>query len=266
MRTASERRLKPKLDVRGLVGLVGFFLVWEAASRVGLVSDIFVPPPSVVLPTLGDLLVNDEDFLRYVVASVLATLVALGLAIVIAVPAGLVLGSVAAVRKAVMVIIEFLRPLPSVALIPLALLAFGTGPDTKIGLATFAAVWPILFNTMYALSEIDPLQVQTARVFGTGRVGVLTKVALPHAAPFVLTGIRMSAAISFAVVVSVELLAGGSPGIGRFVIEVNNGGLNMDAVLATIVLAGFVGYLINAGLEKLHRTLFAWNTPHEVAQ
>ena len=265
MRTASERRLKLKLDVRGLVGLVGFFLVWEVASRVGLVSDLFVPPPSVVFPTLGDLL-GDEDFLRYAVASVLATLVALGLAIIIAVPAGLVLGSVAAVRKAVMVIVEFLRPLPSVALIPLALLAFGTGPDTKIGLATFAAVWPILFNTMYALSEIDPLQVQTARVFGTGRVGVLAKVALPHAAPFVLTGIRMSAAISFAVVVSVELLAGGSPGIGRFIVEANNGGLNMDDVLAAIVLAGAIGYLINAGLEKLQRTLFAWNAPHEVAQ
>lgn len=265
MRTASERRLRPKLDLRGLVGLVGFFLAWEAAGRVGLLPDNYVPPPSVVLPALGQLLV-DQEFLLYIVASVLAMVIALLLAIAIAVPAGLVLGSVPAVRRAVIVIVEFLRPLPSVALIPLALLAFGTGPETKIGLATFAAVWPILFNTIYALSEIDPLQVQTARVFGIGRLGVLSRVALPHAAPFVLTGIRLSASIAFAVVVSVELLAGGTDGIGRYVFETSSGGLNMDDVLAATVLTGFIGYLVNAGLEKLHRTLFGWNAPHEVAQ
>jgi NitT/TauT family transport system permease protein len=263
--TVSERRLVPKLDYRGLVGLAGLFLIWEGASRVGLVPDYYVPPPSVVLPTLGRLL-TEEDFLLSVVASVLAMAIALATAIAIAVPTGLVLGSVATVRKAVMVLVEFLRPLPSVALIPLALLVFGTGPDTKIGLAAFAAVWPILFNTMYALAEIDPLQVQTARAFGTGRVRVLATVALPNAAPFVLTGIRLSASIALAVVVSVELLAGGSDGIGRFVLQASSGGLHMDEVLAATVLTGAIGYLINAGLERLHRGLFAWNAPHEVSQ
>jgi NitT/TauT family transport system permease protein len=219
----------------------------------------------VVLPALGDLL-TEEAFVRIVVATVLATFLAIGAAILIAVPAGLLLGSMAALRKAVMVLVEFLRPLPSVALIPLALIAFGTGPETKIGLAVFAAVWPILFNTMYALAEIDPLQMETARVFGKSRVGALATVALPHAAPFILTGIRISASIALAVVISVEMLAGGSNGIGRFVLEESSGGLNMDRVLAATVLAGVIGYLMNAGLEGLHRRLFAWNAPHEVTQ
>jgi NitT/TauT family transport system permease protein len=219
----------------------------------------------VVLPVLGELL-TEQDFLLLVVATMLAMFIALGTAIVIAVPAGLVLGSMAAVRKAVMVIVEFLRPLPSVALIPLALIAFGTGPETKIGLAVFAAVWPILFNTMYALSEIDPLQMETARVFGKSRGQALATVALPHAAPFILTGIRLSASIALAVVISVEMLSGGTDGIGRFVLEQSSGGLNMDQVLAATVLAGLLGYLMNAGLEGLHRRLFAWNAPHEVTQ
>lgn len=247
------------------IGLLGFFLIWEVASRTGLVPQYYIPPPTVVLPTLAGLL-GDESFLRAVVASVLAMAIALGIAIAIAVPAGLVLGSVRAVRNAVMVIVEFLRPLPSVALIPLALLSFGTGPETKIGLAVFASVWPILFNTMYALAEIDPLHVETAKAFGARRPRVLTAVALPSAGPFVLTGIRMSAAISLAVVVSVELFAGGSTGIGQFVLAASSGGQHMDEVLAVTVLAGLIGYLINAGLEKLHRRLFAWNTPHEVTQ
>lgn len=162
-----------------------------------------------------------------------------------------------------MVLVEFLRPIPSVALIPLALLAFGTGSDTKIGLAVFASTWPILFNTIYALAEIDPLQVETARAFGTSRARVVARVALPSAAPFVLTGIRLSAPIALAVVVSVELFAGGTKGIGQFVFEASSGAQNMDQVLAATVFTGLVGYLINAGLEKLHRQLFGWNAPQE---
>lgn len=257
-------RTGPALPYRGLVGLLGFFVVWEVASRAELVPSYYVPPPSVVLPSLGRLLV-EADFLLAVVASLLAMAIALTVAIAIAVPAGLILGSVPAVRKSVMVLVEFLRPLPSVALIPLALLAFGTGADTKIGLAVFASLWPILFNTMYALAEIDPLQVETAKAFGTSRPRVVAKVALPSAAPFVLTGIRLSAAIALAVVVSVELFAGGTKGIGQFVFEASSGGQHMDQVLAATVLAGLLGYLINAGLERLHRALFAWNAPQEVA-
>lgn len=252
----------PRLRNAGL-GLLGFLALWEVVSRTGLVPQYYIPPPTIVLPTLGELL-TDESFLRAVIASVLAMAIALGIAIAIAVPAGLVLGSVPVVRDAVMVIVEFLRPMPSVALIPLALLSFGTGPDTKIGLAVFASVWPILFNTMYALAEIEPLHVDTARAFGLSRPLVLARVALPSAAPFVLTGIRMSTAISLAVVVSVEMFAGGSTGIGQVVLAASSGGRHMDEVLAVTVLAGLIGYLLNAGLEKLHRKVFAWNTPQEV--
>ncbi|MGQ0837031.1 ABC transporter permease [Actinokineospora sp.] len=230
------------------------------ASRTDLVPSFYLRPPSVVLPTMVRLL-GDETFLRAALATVLATVIAVAIAIAIAVPSGLVLGSVPAVRRAVMVVIEFLRPIPSVALIPLALLLVGTGPDTKITLAVYGALWPILFNTMYALDELDPLHVETARVFGTGRTRVLTRVALPSAAPFVLTGVRLSFAIALAVAISTELFAGGTKGIGTFVLEASSGGSQMDQVLAATVLAGLIGYAANAGLERLHARLFAWNAP-----
>ncbi|WP_235926600.1 ABC transporter permease [Actinokineospora pegani] len=242
----------------GLVGLVGLFLVWEAASRTGLVPEYYLRPPSVVLPTLVRLL-GDVGFLRAVIATVLATLIAVALSVLIAVPAGLLLGSVSWVRRAMMTVVEFLRPIPAVALIPLALLTFGTGPDTKIVLATFAGLWPVLFNTMYALDELDPLHVQTARAFGVGRLGVLTRVALPSAAPFVLTGVRLTFAMSLAVVVSVELFSGGTIGLGQLVLEASAGASQMDVVLAGTVLAGVIGYAANAGLEKLNDRLFGWN-------
>jgi NitT/TauT family transport system permease protein len=241
-----------------LIGLVGLFAVWEVASRTGLVAGNYLRPPSVVLPTMVRLL-GDETFLRAVIATVLATLIALVIAIVIAVPAGLVLGSIPLVRRAVMTVIEFLRPIPSVALIPLALLITGTGPDTKIALAVYGALWPILFNTMYALDELDPLHVETARAFGIGRTGVLVRVALPSAAPFVLTGVRLSFAIAMAVVISTELFAGGTKGLGQFIMQAGSGGSHMDEVLAGTVLAGLIGYGANAGLERLRTRFFGWN-------
>ncbi|GGS15846.1 nitrate ABC transporter permease [Actinokineospora fastidiosa] len=249
----------------GLVGMVGLFAVWEAASRSEVVPSNYLVPPSIVLPTMVSML-GDIEFLRAVIATVLAAVIALAIAVAVAVPAGLVLGSVPAVRRAAMTLVEFLRPIPSVALIPLAMMTFGTGPETKITLAVYAAVWPILFNTIYALDELDPLHVDTARAFGTSRVGVLTRVALPSAAPFVLTGVRLSAAMALAVVVSTELLSGGTPGIGRYIMVANSSGSYMDEVLAGTVLAGLIGYAANAGLERLHRRLFSWSTPKGVDQ
>jgi NitT/TauT family transport system permease protein len=245
--------------VRNLIGLGGFFLIWELAARSGLVSTLSIPPPSVVLPRLVEML-GTEQFLRDIIATVLAWAIGLGIAIVIAVPAGLVLGSIPAVRVATRAIVEFLRPIPSVALIPAALVAIGGGPETKITLAVYASVWPILFNTIYALDEIDPLLVDTARSFGTSRARVMTSVALPHAAPFIFTGIRMSAAIALIVVISVEFIAGAVRGIGRFSLEAYEGAGRMDLVIAATLVAGVVGYLINEGLERLGRRWFSWST------
>jgi NitT/TauT family transport system permease protein len=245
--------------VRNLIGLGGFFAIWEAAPRLGLVAQTSIPPFSVVMSRLGQLL-GDESFLRDVVATVLAWAIALIIAVAIAVPAGLLLGSIPGLRVATRAIVEFLRPIPSVALIPPALVLIGGGPTTKISLAVYASVWPILFNTSYALDEIDPLLVDTARSFGNGRLRIMGRVALPHAAPFIFTGIRMSAAIALIVVVSVEFIAGAVRGIGKFILEATDGAGRMDLVLAGTVVAGAVGYLINEGLERLGRRLFKWST------
>ncbi|MEU5696128.1 ABC transporter permease subunit [Actinosynnema sp. NPDC020468] len=244
---------------RGLLGVAGFLVVWELFSRSGLVPAEYLPPPSAVGVQLVTLL-GDESFLRDVIATVLALVIAVAVSVAIAVPLGLVLGSVPAVRHATRAVVEFLRPIPSVALIPLAILLLGVGPETKITLAVYAAIWPILFNTIYALDELDPLLVETARVFGTGRVRVLSSVALPSALPFVLTGIRLAATTCLVVLVSVELLAGGARGIGQFIMEARGGGGRMDLVLAGTVVAGVIGYLLNEGLERAQRRWVAWSS------
>ncbi|WP_116204135.1 ABC transporter permease [Amycolatopsis circi] len=250
--------------VRNLTGLLGFLLIWEAVVRAGLIDQNDLPPPTVVFARIGELL-GDVEFVRDVVASVLAWMIALIVSIAIAVPAGLLLGSIPWLRDATKAIVEFLRPIPSVALIPLVLIVVGGGPEAKITLAVYAAVWPILFNTIYALAEIDPLLLETARTYGTPRSRVLTSVALPHAAPFVFTGIRLSAAISLILVISTEFLAGAKLGIGQFVLEASSGPGRMDLVLAGTVVAGLLGYLVNEGLERLGHRLFRWSSAVEGA-
>ncbi|MER5267820.1 ABC transporter permease [Actinosynnema sp. NPDC002837] len=243
---------------RGLLGVAGFLVIWELVGRFRLVPSEYLPPPSVVAVELVKLL-GDEAFLRDVIATVLAVLIAVALSVGIAVPLGLVLGSVAPVRHATRAVVEFLRPIPSVALIPLAVLLLGIGPETKITLAVYAAIWPILFNTIYALDELDPLLVETARAFGSGRVRVLASVALPSALPFVLTGIRLAATTSLVVIVSVELLEGGSGGIGQYIAIARSGAGRMDIVLAGTVVAGIIGYVLNEGLERAQRRWVGWS-------
>lgn len=244
---------------RGLAGLVAFLLLWEVVVRAGLVSVDAVPPPSVVLPTIGKLL-GDVSFLRDLLATVLAWLIAILIAVAIAVPAGLLLGSIPAVRTATAAVVEFLRPIPVAALIPLVLLLVGSGPEAKISLAVYASVWPIMFNTIYALGEIDPVLTETARACGTSRFRQLSSVALPHAAPFVFTGIRLSATIALIAVVSTEFLAGSDLGLGNFILVASTGGTQFNLVYAGTVVAGAFGLIINEGLELLGKRMFRWST------
>src|SRR5690606_28011354 len=229
-----------------------FLVIWELFSRSGAVAQEYFPPASTVLLRFVQLL-GDQMFLLDLVATVLAWAIALGLSIVIAVPLGLLLGGRPLVLAFTRSIIEFLRPIPSVALIPLAIILVGAGPETKISLAVYASVWPILFNTIYALDEIDPLLVDTARSFGFGKGRVMFTVSLPDAASFVFSVIRMAAAPVLLLVVCTEYLAGGSSGLGSFVLDASTGAGRMDLVLASTLVAGLIGWAINESLAALHR-------------
>lgn len=244
--------------IRNLIGLAGFLLLWEGVSQSGLVDKTSLPPPSEVLPRLVELL-GQAPFQRDLIATVLAWLIALLVSIAIAVPGGLLLGSLPWLRTSTMALIEFIRPIPPVALIPLIVMTIGSGPDAKITLAVLAAVWPILFNIIYALDDIDPLLLDTARSFGNRRPRVLATVALPHVAPFAYTGIRLSAAIALLVTVSTEYLAGSEVGVGAFIIDVYTNINGMDEVLAGTIVIGIIGYLVNEGMERLGKHVFHWS-------
>ncbi len=244
--------------LRGTIGLAVAFAALEALTRAGIVSSEYLPPASTVLATTGRILL-DAEFLRNEAATMTAWAVGMAVAIAIAVPLGLLLGSSWRSYLAATTAIELLRPIPSVALIPLAILLMGRGLDMKVSLIVYASVWPILFNTIYGIREVDPVARDTARAFGFGPLATLWRVSLPSASPFIYTGIRISAAIALILAISAELIAGGGDGIGSWMLARSQAGVPRELLYAAIVVSGLLGLAINGAMVAGERRLFAWH-------
>lgn len=257
MRVNLRRPLESKL-VCGVIGVAGLLVIAEAAGRSGLIPVTRFPLASTVLVNAVELL-GDPDFLGDVAATFGGWALGLLLTVVIAVPLGLLLGSVPPIEAAVRPVIEFLRPIPSVALIPLASFVFTERLDMKIAMIAYASTWPILINTMYGLKDVDPVAKETLRSFGFGKLAVLWRVSLPSTAPFIATGIRVAAAIALILAVSTELLSGGSSGIGTFIILAESSPDGVALTVAATVWAGVLGLVTNLVFVGAERRLFRWH-------
>lgn len=256
--TPSPRLSRTGVRVRGAAGLAVLFAASEALGRAGIVDRSFLPPASDVLVRSLQL-ATDTLFLGNVLVTLTAWALGMLIAIAISVPLGLLLGSVPAVNAATRAIVEFLRPIPSVALIPLAGLVLGSGLNMEVPLIVYASSWPILFNTMYGLDEVDPIAKDTLRGFGFGRVQVLLRVSLPSAAPFIATGIRLAAAVALILAIGTEILSGFGDGLGTFIGQAGLVVNGVEDVLAGTVWAGCIGLAIDAVLVQGERRLFRWH-------
>jgi ABC-type nitrate/sulfonate/bicarbonate transport system permease component len=184
---------------------------------------------------------------------------AIGLLLVMltAVPLGIFLGSSRICYRASRTLIEFLRPVPSVALIPLAVLVFGTGLHSKVFLVTFAAFWPMLIQTIYGVQDTDPTALDMARTFGLGRMERLWHITLPGTAPFIATGFRIASATALILAVTAELVIG-SPGLGAS-IEIARSGGAVATAYAMILATGILGCALNSGALRIEKSLLHWH-------
>ena len=252
----SEPRRRGAL--RGAAGLAVLFAVAEAISRLELVDSTYLPPASLILVTVGRLAV-DPTFLMHVGATLASAAFGLAVAAIVAIPVGIVLGSVPATYRASVAAIEFLRPIPSVALIPLAILLLGRGLDMRVLIVAYASAWPILLNAIYGARAVDPLARDTARVFGLRRGAILRRVVLPASAPFAFTGVRIASGIALIVAVSAELIGGGRLGIGTWMLATSQAGVPRELLYAAIVMSGLLGLAVHVALAGGERRLFGWH-------
>ncbi len=250
------QRLKG-LDWVPPLATVGFLLaLWELVVRSGLISESSIP---VMSATAAELLaqLGEGSFWSAVGETLQGWALGLGIAIVAGVPVGLLVGSSRWAYRALRVPIEFLRPIPSVALIPLAVLIYGTGLESKVFLAAFASFWPLLIQTIYGVQDVDPVATDTARSFGLGRLERMWRITLPSAVPYIATGVRISSAVALILAVTAELVIG-SAGLGRSISVAQSGGA-IDLMYALIIATGMLGWALNVLATRGERRVLHWH-------
>jgi ABC-type nitrate/sulfonate/bicarbonate transport system permease component len=248
---------------KGWLGAAVGLILWEVVPRSGLVPEQYIPPASVVIPELFTLL-GDGSFWLDVRGTLSAWAVGMAISICLAIPAGLVIGMNEYLYRATRAAIEFFRPIPSVALIPLAILVYGITFDMKVFLVTFATFWPLLIQSIYGVQDVDPVARDTARSFGLGRVTVFFKVILPSAAPYIATGLRLASALAIILAITAELVAG-VPGLGRSILLAQSAGAN-TLMYALIFATGLLSYGLSAILRRLERYVLRWHQSHRESQ
>jgi ABC-type nitrate/sulfonate/bicarbonate transport system permease component len=230
--------------------------LFDLAPRVGLLPRDSFPPVSESLAELASQL-GEGSFWTAVGSTLQGWALGLGIAALLGIPLGLVIGSNRMLYRAMRGLIEFLRPIPSVALIPLAILVYGTGMQSKVFLAAFASFWQLIVASLYGVQDVDPVATDTARSFGFGRGQRLFRVTLPSAIPYIATGLRIASAVSLILCVTAELVIG-SAGLGRSINLARSGG-NEELMYALILATGVLGLLLNAIFVKAEQRVLHWH-------
>jgi ABC-type nitrate/sulfonate/bicarbonate transport system permease component len=238
------------------IGVLGALAVLELLSRTEVLASGSFPPVTHTLSALWREL-GRAEFWEAVGQTLEGWALGLGIAAALAIPIGLVLGSSTLLYRSVRPIVEFLRPIPSVALIPLAILIYGTGLESKVFLAAFGSFWVVLIQALYGVQDVDAVASDTARSFGLSRGQRLLRVSLPSALPYIATGIRLASTLSLVLVVTAELVIG-SPGLGRS-IEVARSSGNVELMYALTLVTGLLGWFLNALATRVERRVLHWH-------
>ncbi|MFZ5846209.1 ABC transporter permease [Nocardioides pakistanensis] len=241
---------------QGLVGLVSMVVVLELLPRVGVVSSDYLPPFSTMMEALVTKL-GQEQFWTALGHSATSWAVGLAIALALGISLGLVIGSVPVLRALTHSTIEFLRPIPSVALIPLVSLLFATGIESTLVLVVYASLWQVLIQVLYGVQDVDPVVRETARSYRFGAWAQVRNVVWPTALPYVMTGFRLAATVALVLTITAELVIG-SPGIGKEIAVAQNSG-NVPSMYALVLVTGVLGVLVNLFARAVERRTLAWH-------
>lgn len=239
---------------RSLGGILVAIAIWELVSLSGLITDQ-------ALAGVGATAAALWSHAGALVSAAGGTLKAWAVGLCIASVAGIVLGALVGRSRLAEAFTELLvrmmRPLPSLALIPIAILVAGLGLKMTAGLVAFTAFWPVFINTRYGIQQVDNVFIDSGRTLGLRRAGLLLRVMIPAAAPLIAGGIQVATSLALVVTVSVELVSG-SGGLGNFVLRAQQGNA-VATMYAGIVVGGIIGWAVNRGYAALVRRALPWS-------
>jgi ABC-type nitrate/sulfonate/bicarbonate transport system permease component len=239
---------------RGIAVPVALLALAEVGFHVSVGSSDSLAPPSRIAVALLSA-VGDGSLLIDTAKTLATMLVGLALGVLTGLLAGIALGFSETLRRAAFLTVEMLRPIPSVALLPLSLLIFGFGYRMEVAVIAFATFWPALILTQSAVAQIEPRLIEVSRLMGLSRLQTAWKIVLPAAAPRLMTGLRLAAGFALVVAVTAEVVSN-PQGLGHDLMLAQET-LRPDRMFAVLVWVGLIGWGLNVALLRLERWLFA---------
>jgi len=245
-----------------LAAIVAFLALWSLLSGAVVVlklfNPIFLPGPWLVLGSVLDMAVRGPLWI-HLAATLERVAMGFGVGAALGVALGLAAGHLTPVGNVVEPLVEVLRPIPPLALLPMFIVWVGIGEASKIGFITYATFFPIFLTTVTGVRQIDPLLVRAAQSLGARGVALFTRVILPAALPDILTGLRLGVALAFFVIVISEFI-GAEHGLGYLINDGRNFFL-VPQMLGAAVVLGLLGYAGNGLVRLLERRLTRWQHP-----
>lgn len=243
--------------LKGAAGIAVAIGLWEATRALGLIDPRDLPSVvDIVRSGVG----NARDLGRAALGTLGVWAAGLALATILGAAGGIALALLPWLERITRPFIEFMRPIPSVALIPVALIVIGLGFRMEVTLIAFASIWPVLFNAKAGVENVDPRFVETGRVLGLTRAAIVRRIVLPAALPALATGVRTAAAIALVLAITVEMLTG-DKGLGSFLqLAALNG--QFAQMWAATVFAGLIGLALNATMLSAERRVLVWSMEH----
>jgi len=242
--------------------VLGFLALWSLASGLvvllRLFNPIFLPGPWVVVGAVLEL-AGKGQLWAHVAATLERVVLGFATGALLALGLGLAAGGVRPLRNVVEPIVELLRPIPPLAMLPLFIVWVGIGETSKVGFITYATFFPMFLTTVHAVRQIDPLLLRAAQSLGARRLQLFVRVILPAALPDIMTGLRLGVALAFFVIVISEFIAA-EHGLG-FLINDGRNFFLVPQMLGAAILLGLLGYAGSGLVRLLERRLLRWQHP-----
>jgi NitT/TauT family transport system permease protein len=252
------RRFATPSFLRGAAGIVVLLALWEAFARSGAFNPAITPPLARIAQTFWHMML-DGTLPRNAGYTLARVLTGLGIACVVGVPLGVLMGRIRIVERLLLPLISVLMPIPSLAWVPILVLWFGISEVTSIVVVAYAATFPVIYNVWTGVRAVNPIWTRAAVAMGAHEHEVFRNVVLPGATPYVLTGIRLAFGRGWISVIGAELLANPFYGLGKVIFDAKEF-LNSDVMLASLITIGLIGVffdrVIFQTVEK--RTVARW--------
>jgi len=245
-----------------LGAVAAFLALWSllsgAVMMLKLFNPIFLPGPWLVLGNVLDMAIRGQLWI-HLAATLERVALGFGAGAVLGVGLGLAAGHLTPIRHIVEPLVELLRPIPPLAMLPMLIVWVGIGETSKVGFITYATFFPIFLTTITGVRQIDPILLRAAQSLGARGVGLFARVILPAALPDILTGLRLGVALAFFVIVISEFI-GAEHGLGYLINDGRNFFL-VPQMLGAAVVLGLLGYAGNGLVRLLERRLTRWQHP-----